>query len=266
MALTDNIISYWKFDESSGNAIDSVGEANNGTLNTVTQNVAGKINTAYDFTVNKTSYVDCGAADGTLDITGDDITLAAWIYHEGVDAQSWVISKMGTGTGAYAMYVNGDDDLVFTGDTGTGWSGHTGDAAVPINAWSFVVATYNGTWVNTYVNGTTKGTPVARTGNFISTAKTLKIGWEDAWNSQGFVGKIDEVAVWDRALSDEEIVELYNDGDGLSYPFAAVGTNIQINRGDAWKEVSAIKINRGDAWKDVASMQINRGDAWKSIF
>ena len=47
---------------------------------------------------------------------------------------------------------------------------------------------------------------------------------------------------------------------------AAGGTNMQINIGDAWKEVPAMKINIGDVWKDVASAKINIGDAWKTIF
>ena len=47
---------------------------------------------------------------------------------------------------------------------------------------------------------------------------------------------------------------------------AAVGTNMQINIGDAWKAVPAMKINIGDVWKNVLSAKINIGDAWKTIF
>ena len=48
MALTTNLISYYKLDESSGDAIDAHG-SNDGTVTGATQNVAGKINTAYSF-------------------------------------------------------------------------------------------------------------------------------------------------------------------------------------------------------------------------
>ncbi len=50
------------------------------------------------------------------------------------------------------------------------------------------------------------------------------------------------------------------------YTEAATGTNMQINIGDAWKEISAMQINIGDVWKDVAGAQINIGDVWKTIF
>lgn len=45
-----------------------------------------------------------------------------------------------------------------------------------------------------------------------------------------------------------------------------VGTNMQINIGDTWKDVSSMKINIGDVWKDVAGAWINIGDSWKLIY
>ena len=50
------------------------------------------------------------------------------------------------------------------------------------------------------------------------------------------------------------------------YEEAAAGTNLQINIGDTWKEISAAKINIGDTWKEVAGMQVNIGDTWKTVF
>ena len=44
------------------------------------------------------------------------------------------------------------------------------------------------------------------------------------------------------------------------------GTNMQINIGDAWKDVSTIQINIGDTWKAVTKVQINIGDTWKTVF
>ncbi len=52
----------------------------------------------------------------------------------------------------------------------------------------------------------------------------------------------------------------------VTYTEASVGTNTQINIGDAWKEIAGIQINIGDTWKAVEGMQINIGDTWKTIF
>ena len=45
-----------------------------------------------------------------------------------------------------------------------------------------------------------------------------------------------------------------------------VGTNMQVNIGDIWKDVSSMKINIGDLWKDVAGAWVNIGDSWKLIY
>ena len=50
------------------------------------------------------------------------------------------------------------------------------------------------------------------------------------------------------------------------YETAATGTNLQLNIGDDWKEISAAQINIGDVWKEVAGIQINIGDTWKEVF
>ena len=44
------------------------------------------------------------------------------------------------------------------------------------------------------------------------------------------------------------------------------GTNMKINIGDTFKDVSELKINIGDSWKAVTSAKINIGDSWKTIF
>jgi len=52
----------------------------------------------------------------------------------------------------------------------------------------------------------------------------------------------------------------------IVYYTEAPSTNIKINIGDSWKEVTEIKINIGDSWKTVTKIQINIGDAWKTVF
>ena len=47
---------------------------------------------------------------------------------------------------------------------------------------------------------------------------------------------------------------------------APTGTNMKINIGDTFKDVSELKINIGDSWKEITSAKINIGDSWKTIF
>jgi hypothetical protein len=46
----------------------------------------------------------------------------------------------------------------------------------------------------------------------------------------------------------------------------ATGTNMQLNIGDDWKEITKVQINIGDSWKNVTKAQVNIGDEWKTIF
>jgi len=50
------------------------------------------------------------------------------------------------------------------------------------------------------------------------------------------------------------------------YYTEAVGTNIEINIGDVFKNVDEISINIGDVWKTVEEVWINIGDVWKQVF
>lgn len=81
MALTDNLISYYKLDESSGNASDSVGSNTLTNVNSVVYATA-KLNKGADLERSSSQYLSI--ADGSqsgLDITGN-ISVSAWIKIE----------------------------------------------------------------------------------------------------------------------------------------------------------------------------------------
>ena len=92
----------------------------------------------------------------------------------------------------------------------------------------------------------------------------------DGWDSLTFNGtwtQADLNALQVRVISVmpeggySDIFEIYG-----VVTYSEAGTNMQVNIGDAWKEIAAIKINIGDVWKDAAGMKVNIGDAWKTIF
>ena len=72
--------------------------------------------------------------------------------------------------------------------------------------------------------------------------------------SYRFPGKIDELRVSNIQRSD---------GQTEREP---VGTNMKINIGGAWKDISEMKINVGGSWKNVTAVKINVGDTWKDVY
>jgi hypothetical protein len=76
MALIDNLVSYYKLDETSGTTVEDAYGSNDGTNDGATVNVAGKINTAYDFDGDN-DYVDTNV-EPVISSGGDDFSVSMW--------------------------------------------------------------------------------------------------------------------------------------------------------------------------------------------
>jgi len=85
--------------------------------------------------------------------------------------------------------------------------------------WHHVVATWNGTTAYLYVdNSKSTGQSWAHTMAYCTTTK-FNLG-KSIYNSNYWTGSLDEVGIWNRALTDTEVSQLYNSGSGRSYPFS----------------------------------------------
>ena len=98
-----------------------------------------------------------------------------------------------------------------------GWHHHGGNqlmGSVPINpdTWYQVAATYDGTTQRFYVNGNFDASAVR---DLNTGSGNVKIGKQPDWSGAYFKGEIDEVGIWDKALTATEISALYNSGSGL---------------------------------------------------
>jgi hypothetical protein len=196
------LVAAYGFEETTGTgAADSSGAGNLGTISGATRAANGRFGRALSFDgVNDWVTVpDANALDLT---TG--ITMSAWVNPTQVGAvYRTVLMKEQPGGMIYTLYA---------GD-GTGKpSGHvyttsenraTGTANTALNAWTYLTATYNGTTLRLYVNGVEVGSR-ALTGTLRTSTGLLRIGGNSIW-SEWFRGLIDEVRVYNRALTLPEI-------------------------------------------------------------
>ena len=247
MALTDSLVSYWKLDESSGNAADSVGSNTLTNNNTVTYE-AGKINNAAHFNGSNQSLSITDASQSGLDITGA-LTIAGWINLDALPTGAytfWSIASKWQSSGnqrSYnlAYYVDGDDSDKRKFFLTIVENGIADDSEL----FSTQQELSTGTWY--HVAGViTPGSPA--TGNIYLNGSDVTSGFTDntaasihngtapfglgalVGNSTNFLdGLIDEIGIWSRALSGSEISELYNGGTGLSYPFTGGGGAAQVH-------------------------------------
>jgi hypothetical protein len=169
-----------------------------GTKTGATWTPYGKVAGAYNFTgLNDRILLPSALISGA-----GDFTLSAWIYPTNVTA-GYIMGNNGDGnTGGVKLYVfNSGLSMAIIGNAVT--------TPVYANNWYHVVASRKGSVVKLYVNGT-----LAQTGTItspVSSARNFAIGNAPDHSREHFQGVIDEVRVFSRTLTDDEILSLYND-------------------------------------------------------
>jgi RHS repeat-associated protein len=171
----------------------------------------GKFGGALDFDGND-DYVLVPSSD-SLKISGDQMSGFAWVYWRGTE-YSVVFAKHYYY--AYELMVRTDRIQVDLRAGGTQKTIYTTNT-VPVNTWTYVGFTYNGSQVSFYRDGVLLGDTYNNqiTGNIGTTDDDFAIGRRypgGGWGELYFNGKIDEVMVFDQALSEQEIQQLYEQG------------------------------------------------------
>lgn len=222
MALIDGLISYWKLDEASGNALDAHGDNDLTDNFNVGATVSGKINGARDF--DGTGYFSISDNE-SLSLTGN-FTFAVWVKADDLSENRGVIGKWMSpaNTKSYGIrYDTTSDQFLFFVSPGsvTGISiASTVSGGIGTGTWYFIVVWHDADKdeIGISVNAGPPATQ-AHAGGVWDSDSPFEIGRGTNPNLR-WDGLIDEVGVWGRVLSSSEISELYNGGDGLAYPFA----------------------------------------------
>ncbi|MCK4342416.1 MAG: LamG domain-containing protein [Phycisphaerae bacterium] len=216
--LNDGLVGYWSFDEGEGaTAYDYSGHGNHGTLHNATW-VSGIAGSALEFDPDS-GYVEVPDSV-SLNIHGNtQITLMAWLYKNAPDlhggSQPWYsypIIKSGPWMGdpitcsRYALHEGNDNWLgLHLSEVNHPYQtlGYPYEAGL-IGRWTHLAGTWDGSTMWLYVNGAEVASKTY-TGNLGDTAgRSLKISCGYPFN-----GIIDEVRIYDRALSEDEIRQLY---------------------------------------------------------
>ncbi len=200
-----NLIAWWTLDEGAGTtAFDTSGHGNDATFQGAPQWVAdGRLGGAVKF--NGTSDYLAAPDSASLDIQGDRLTLAAW-----VKANSWATSHMirkipDTGTGS--IYFIRVQSNVLRGDIATpaGTVVVQGVTAVRAQEWVHAALVYDGAEGRVYLNGVVDGRANV-SGKIAESNNELRIGRGEP---AGYLnGTIDDVRIYNRALTVEEIKQL----------------------------------------------------------
>ena len=230
MALTDNLVSYWKLDESSGNAADSHGS--NTLVNTGVTYVAALLNNGADFeagdTQDKLAIAD--ASQSGLDFT-TALSFSLWFKLESAPATqvAFINKHAGGGNEQYFLAYRTASTPNFrlsVDKTGTGVVQDILGVNVTFNnaQWYHIVCTWDGATKTAkfYIDGSQSGTDQVGTlvDSLYDGASEFRIG---GLSADWFDGVVDEVGAWSRVLTGAEVTSLYNSGAPLAYPFTGGG-------------------------------------------
>jgi hypothetical protein len=208
-ASLPGLVASYGLDEGSGTTVhDSSTKNNNGTVSNATW-TAGYYGNALQFSGATNSDVTVNDS-ASLDLT-TGLTLEAWVNPSTLSSpdSDWVaaVAKEHRNSGndvAYALYAATGAatppalHLLF-GSTDVGLQG---SSALPLNTWTFLTGTYDGSTMKLYVGGTLVASQ-AHTGSVTKTTDPLRIGGD--WSGEMFTGVIDNVRIYNRALSASEI-------------------------------------------------------------
>lgn len=215
MALIDNVLAYWKLDESSGNAADSSGNGYTLTNNGSTSYGTGKINNGIDFgTTNTNKYLSATLIDP--DSYNSGFSISFWVNFNSLSSDQYAFSFNDLGWGGVHFRAISSTDTRFRFGNGvTSDGGETAYASSwSTGTWYHITMTHSATANKYYVNGSQVATDTTNV-TLANNGTTFNIG--GVIYSKAIV---DEFGIWGKELSSTEVTELYNSGNGLQYPFS----------------------------------------------
>ena len=228
-----SLIAYWAMDETSGSIAHDTGAlpANDATTVAAPTWVPGRIGNALQF--NGTTQYATTPDSNDLDIT-TAITIAAWVKPEKVGSSNipqQLVQKAATGgTNGYEIGLTGATSTApqkayirFNEASNGDAFRVTSTTLYPTNGttWIHIAGTWDGTTIRFYYNGVAQGTPVAFAGPIAANTRALSLGGPATFDaSRLFKGAMDDVRVYNRALSPAEIAALASGSVAILSPLS----------------------------------------------
>ncbi len=209
-SLTNGLVGYWPF---CGNANDESGNGNNGNVNgaILTADRYGNTNKAYNFN-GSTNYIEVPNSNSLSNIS--EITISAWVYidswfQSGGDGYFPILHKSNL-QGQYGKYALSLTSLggishLNSQENGFGYNNWT------LGVWKHVVMIFSNNRNKIYVDGDLiSDFPTGVFPNSINNSLPLIIGMDKPGLVEYSNGKIDDLGIWNRELTSQEIANLYN--------------------------------------------------------
>ena len=219
---TDGLVAYYPFN---GNANDESGNGNHGTVNgaTLTTDRDGNENSSYSFDgddwiqLNHSQYVDFSISD--------NYTISCWVKVDTNHTVGSVYEKWDDSDNTpYPYILRIHDDIIISAryiggqpqDYTTSQTTTTNPNILNSELYNNIVSVYTPNQILLYVNGNlvSQSTNNMNNGGNTSNGVDITLGRRLNSNNRFFTGKIDDFGIWNRALTEQEIQNLYNSSSG----------------------------------------------------
>lgn len=243
--LQTGLVAYYPFN---GNASDISGNNNVLTANGVslTTDRFGRSNSAYSFTNTQTSVTNYLKAVNPTPFAKNTYTISAWFnsrqFYPNIGGVTYNYQSIVfyspqwyTYGPAYHLSLQHANNSILEGGnwttTNTNQAVTTANGSIVVNQWYHVVLSYDGTTLKMFKDGQLVGSRAA-TISYANQIQFLIGGAGDGPNPGGiyggFNGKIDDVGFWDRALTVNEIQELYNGRPSVLWSTSETSNKISV--------------------------------------
>ena len=214
---TDGLVAYYPFN---GNANDESGNGNHGTVNgaTLTSDRNDVQNSSYSFD-GLDDYISINSNNNQLDFFGNCcITISAWIKLDNADNQYSILTNSDYNNihQQYALKVESNSKLYFLAGDKLFESNGINYSSSSINngQWTHTLVSYDGNKLKLYLNGNLDYENQIIDNFPESPSSVAFIGNSWGANNDFFPGQIDDVGIWNRALTEKEIQNLYTSSTG----------------------------------------------------
>ena len=205
-ATASGLVGYWPLDEpADGSAPDASGTGNDGTIQS-------DPNAANGIGVSDSTHFDGSndhvrvPNDNTIELgTADTVTVSAWVSKD-APQNGWIAMLQHSDESYNLQFNNGNEPEFTIHDDGSWVTAEYGNS-VSSNQWHHYVGTYDGSTIRFYVDGSLVDTNTVP--DMDETSFDLGIAENLDATGRHLDGKMDEVRLYDRVLSDSEVTRLY---------------------------------------------------------
>ena len=210
------MVSYWSFN--SGNANDALGRNNGTPMNGATATATGQVGQAFGFD-GVDDYIKISAPMSSwFQNSKSSFTVEAWVYLSELNRRNFFFNlQPGAEINIAVDYGDSGKSNMLRSYTTQGLWYYSGGVTFEANKWYHIAVVYDGSYRTHYINGIVDGTPLSATGTIAGNVNTdLKLGQygDFLW----LKGKLDEVAIYNRSLTADEVSQLYQiSSQGFGY-------------------------------------------------